>query len=68
MKREFIAFARTVNTCCGQMNAGLTAVAVSLGILVLVMAAIRAPDYLPQSVMPMPAAAPGNPIQTGGIP
>ncbi len=47
MKRQLSAFARDLDTLCGRMNAGLTAVAILLGFLVMTMSVIRAQEFVP---------------------
>jgi len=48
MKRQLIAFARDLDTLCGRMNAGLSAVAILLGFLVMTVSVIRAQEFAPE--------------------
>jgi hypothetical protein len=58
MKRQLIAFARDLDTFCGRMNDGLTAVAILLGFLVMTMSVIRAQDYVPDMLTSLPDYTP----------
>ena len=54
MKDQLIAFARDVDTFCGRLNDGLTAVAILLGFLVVTMSVIRAQDLVPDAMVMVP--------------
>lgn len=54
MKDQLIAFARDVDTFCGRLNDGLTAVAILLGFLVVTMSVIRAQDLVPEAMVSIP--------------
>ncbi len=47
MKHQLATFAHDIDAFCAKLNDGLTAVAVLLGFLLLVMAVARAPDFAP---------------------
>jgi hypothetical protein len=54
MKDQLIAFARDVDTFCGRLNDGLTAVAILLGFLVVTMSVIRGQDLVPDTMLTVP--------------
>jgi hypothetical protein len=50
MKQRFTTIARDLDGFCSRINAGLTAVAILLGFLVMTMSVIRAQEFLPQAI------------------
>lgn len=54
MKNQLVAFVRDIDAFCGRLNAGLTAVAILLGFLVMTMSMIRAQDLVPEMSMTVP--------------
>lgn len=55
MKEQLAHGARNLDAFCAKMNDGLTAVAVMLGFLVMVMAIIRAEQITPDLFSPLPS-------------
>jgi hypothetical protein len=50
MKRNLSALIREVDSFCARLNAGLTAVAILLGFMVMTMSMIKAQEFIPQGV------------------
>jgi len=55
MKQQLTEFVRDVDQFCARLNGGLTAVAIMLGFLVMVMSIIRAQDYMPDFITQLPS-------------